>query len=77
MYIEMADQAGTTTPSSVPAQEMRVNDFIVYREPSGITARLVTASNRYPGKGNLWHLAVAGYGSARISPEQYVSHVPL
>lgn len=78
--IDMADQAGNTfLVERRPANEIRKGDYVVYRVKAGptsvITAGRVTASNAYQGKGQLWHLAVAAFGSDRIPPDQYVSRV--
>ncbi|HHH7388415.1 TPA: hypothetical protein ACP2SZ_004400 [Escherichia coli] len=76
VLIEMADKSGNQfIVERVPAREIRVGDFIVYRDRAGITAGEVIGSNLYQGKGQLWYLAVAQFGHDKISPEQYVSRL--
>ncbi|MBC3243658.1 hypothetical protein HU746_03265 [Pseudomonas lurida] len=77
VHITVADKAGNHfIVERCPASEIRPGDFLIYREKAGVTAGQVTASNPYQGKGQRWHMAVEGFGSDRIAPEQFVNRIP-
>lgn len=77
VYIEMVDKAGNSQlVERVPAREIRVGDYLVYRTNTGIDANLVTGSNPHRFKAGRWYLAVKDFGSDNLSPAQYVSRIP-
>lgn len=77
VYIEMVDRAeNRQLVERVPAREICVGDYLVYRTHAGIDANLVTGSNPHRFKAGRWYLSVENFGSDHVSPEQYVSRIP-
>lgn len=77
VFIDMDDQKGHPyTVERVPARKIKRGDFIVYRTRAGLECNQVTGSNEYQGKGQLWYLAVAGFGHDTVDPTQYVNRIP-
>lgn len=59
-----------------PANELEAGDYIYQEHDVDAGAIRVMASSKATVKGNFWHLALEGIGSARVHPERYYNRVP-
>lgn len=76
VYIELTDNAGNGfTVERRPAKTLTTNDYVVFEHDLSQLAR-VYDSKPAMGKGNLWYLALEGFGFDRVDPDRYYNCIP-
>lgn len=74
--IELADAAGNGfTVERRPAKMLVTDDYVVFEHDLSQLAR-VYDSKPAMGKGNLWYLALEGFGFDRVDPDRYYNCIP-
>lgn len=76
VLIDLADDKGNThTVERCQAQALSRDDYVVLEHDLSLFCR-VLASNSALGKGDLWYLALEGFGTNKPEPDRYYNRIP-
>ena len=74
--IDLADAKGNSfTVERHQAQTLTRDDYVVLEHDLSLLCR-VLASNPAMGRGELWYLALEGYGANKAEPDRYYNRIP-